>query len=157
VTGELSVIQTEPIFDGNNFIGMVGVSLDSKKYALFYGGLVSNGSEIYAADENGSVIFSSKNGDLGKKISDVMVSKNAADKTITNNQSIGGSGWKMYMETSTSSFLGRLSKANLYLAFLLMVNTLLSMGVGIIIVSEKSIFSERGFLASKGLTKPQLG
>jgi excisionase family DNA binding protein len=155
-TGVPSVIQTEPVFNENNFIGMVGVSLDSEKYSLFYRGLVGAGSEIYAADESGTVIFSSQDGDLGRKISDVMISRNVADEMIINSQGIGGANWKVYMETSTSSLLNRLSKANIYLALLLLFNSLISMGVGIAVVSEKSLFEGRGLLTGKGLTKSQL-
>jgi hypothetical protein len=135
ITGNNTLIQTEPIFDGNRFVGMIGIGISLNTLSDKYQEEMGEGFGIQAVDERGTVVFASEKQKIGSKIdsSKLRESFNTDKETIWSSQNIRNPNWELYVDTSVGYQMQKISNINIIVTLLVLVNSIFAIGLALIL------------------------
>ena len=138
VTGVDVVIQTEPIFENNKFIGMIGFGYSLENLSNYLREKVGTDYDFFAKDLNGIVVVSNNKENIGESL-DSVLDKNvkAQSEEILESNFIKYLGWEVYLKTLDSSSFEGSSDTAFIISLVLMVNSFLTAIVGIALSSRR--------------------
>jgi len=147
ILGENTIMQTEPIFENNQFMGMIGVALDLTNISLSIQNMLGKSFSFDISDKDGVIALSSDAKHIGLKKSDMpeAVPVSHAAKSlgvISSSKENSQTSWTIAISQSPDGVLYRNTSLNVIFSVLLFVNSLFSifLGVGLAgkIVSRES-------------------
>lgn len=138
ILGNPSVVQTEPIFENNEFIGMIGVALELENLAHEYQTDLSGKYDILATDKNGISVFGAKEETLDQRFVNFSLSPYGKE-VVSSFQDARTPNWKVEVSTPLTPLVSRLSGINVVLSVLLVVNSLFSISAAIVATSGRKI------------------
>ncbi len=152
-----TVMHTEPIFENNEFVGIIGISINLEKLYSTYKSQIGPDTDIYAIDDNGNIVFSEDSSYIGKKAIDTKYFTTFdPEEFISNQQFINGPRWRIYTVTPIVKLLDRESDTNIFLAIILIINSIISIAVGIFVAANKKInFENNSGVVASGGPNPQ--
>lgn len=131
VLGKPAVIQTEPVFENNRFVGMIGVSLDLAKLSKNYQFNLNLGNKIKGVDQNGVVVFDPDEDVIGTRSVDFAISGDT-ENIISAKQNSSIANWDVVVYSSITPLLSGTTNMNLILSLLFIANSFFSISAGII-------------------------
>lgn len=141
IVGEPVIIQTEPVFVSNQFIGMIALSYDLKNFADFIGVGANYSYLIRGVDSKGFVVFSSDASQVGGRHI-YNTSELESEKFVSTTQQADIPEWSVYLTTEVAPAVQRISSLNITLSILLTVNALFSITAGVIAAKRKENTSQ---------------
>ena len=154
VVGETTVIQTEPIFVGNKFTGMIGVAstLDNLSYQ-FQINNVGPDYLVHVVDENGVYVYSKDSEKVGEKadILDLLPRRDPVlNEILVSKQTAFVPRWDIYFQAPVAPMLERISNFSIFVAVLIVANSVISLSAAFVLASKKEKVVKRrsmpGFL-----------
>ncbi|OGM27889.1 hypothetical protein A2962_02620 [Candidatus Woesebacteria bacterium RIFCSPLOWO2_01_FULL_39_61] len=138
ILGNASIIHTEPIFENNDFIGMIGVSLDLAKLAGNFGKGLEFKYSIQATDNNGFVVFDTDSKKIGLKREENSIESSIyRTETLTVLKEARIPQWLLELKTPVAPLVAKLSNMHIILAILLTVNSIFSVAASIVASTKR--------------------
>jgi len=148
ILGNPSVVHTEPIFENNEFVGMIAASLALENLAKDYQVGTTLKYRVEATDENGFIVFSLAQDEIGRANENlgVSLSKTSNENNLVANQEAETPKWNVLISTPIAPLVSKLSGMNIILSLLLIVNSVFSIAAGVIAASKKKQVGYSGSL-----------
>ncbi len=139
VTGVDVVIQTEPVFEENKFIGLLGFVYSLKDFSGFIREKVGTNYDFVLVDSNGVVLASSDEAKIGSKVESFFQGNlSSQNKEILQSSELKGANWKFYLRTQSLPIIDVVSSVSIWVSLILVVNALVTILAGISLASEKN-------------------
>lgn len=151
IIGEPVITQTEPVFEQNQFVGMIGVSYDLKNFADFIEISSNYPYSIKGVDRGGFVVFSTDETQVGGR--EIGVDSLSDSEFISVTQSADIPRWNIYLNSEVGPAVSRISSLNITLSLLLVINALFSVTAGIIAAKKLENSSETKGVVGSMLTE----
>ena len=130
-----SVIQTQPIFDENEIVGIVGISYNLEHLSSSNQAPATEGN-VYAFDATGRYVLNLETDAIGKEVGgevldqkDVGTFKN--EKVLRVYDGVTTPRWILYLERSSEEVVKRLNNLNLLITLVIIVNSGISIAAGL--------------------------
>ena len=138
LTGDNIVIQTEPIFSDNKFIGMLGISYKVSDISENIRDILGTDYEFNVVDQNGVYAISSNQALLSQKADKNMELRD--DRMVISQKKTVAPDWDVFVTTSYEAFFKEVSQINLIVAVAIGFNALFGISLGIIMTAkDKSV------------------
>lgn len=142
ILGEPVVLQTEPIFRNNQFIGMVAVGGDPKAVVKDHQTVAGTELSIYAVDENDTFVFTPDSKQVGEEaVSFGMLatsqSEDSPDDKLARSGFADKPRWRVVVRANEESLVSATSRMNIALSLALVVNSIFSLTAGVIAASRR--------------------
>lgn len=135
LTGDMVIIQTEPVFYNNIFAGMLGISYKISDISDNIKDVVGEEFEFYAIDQNGRYALSSNENLLGLE-ADQEIGV-ADERMVVAQKSISSPVWNITVVSSYRAFFNEVSQVNIIVAIAIIVNSLIGIGLGLILAAKE--------------------
>lgn len=159
IIGAASIIHTEPIFEENNFIGMMGVALDLNRLALLYQVDGTIEYNLRAVDDKGTIVFDSDFTKIGLSEAQFAFAKprflSSQFETIKIEQSAYTPRWSVSLETPVAPLVAKLSSMHIILSLLLIVNCLFSIAAAVAAGARRKVQDEPQIVPASVLSNPR--
>lgn len=148
VTGVDTVLQTEPVFENNKFIGMIGLAHSLNGLSNYLKERVGEDFTFYALDENTVYAVGSDEKRIGMPLNEislreVRVERERIDKAVKAKLP----NWNVQLQVPVVTGLEEVLDTNIIVYLILSINALLTAGIGIVFASESKGEAKRGSLA----------
>ena len=138
ILGTDVVLQSEPIFENNKFVGMIGIAVNLDTFARYFNPVVPPGAKVYIADENGVAVYSSNQEYLGKRLDFLSNAVNTnGPQDIVTKRPINIPRWEVFEIVPSVPVLESISNLNVNLTILFLFNILISIGSGFVATSQR--------------------
>jgi hypothetical protein len=152
-----SVAHTEPIFENNEFIGMIVSGFNLTEMGQNFQRILGSGYQLMMEDGQGGALF----GDSSAVVEEVSSLEDPQIKVIT---SISNPEWKLTIGVSEQSVFERTSNTLLFISVVLLINSLVSVSAVLYYASRKDAseiirgmkFPLTGIQGGMPASKPQL-
>ncbi len=138
ILGNYTIMQTEPIFDENRFVGMIGFSISLPKLSEKYTKELLSNFNYWVLDKNKVVTLSNNEDLIGSNLekNDKKYGINQNQERISSMRLISNPDWEIYIESDSNHFAGNFNLV-LILNLVLVINGVLAMGIGFIFSFRK--------------------
>jgi len=141
IKGKNVIVQTQPVFEGNEFVGLVAFVWDLESIAPKYSSLIGEKFKLFAVDGSGRVVFSSDNDEIGslKKVSfgdNYSLSFDSSSK-ITIGKEMANPNWRIYAEGKSSEILRSYLDNSLLLVGIFLANSFFSIWIAMLMSYPK--------------------
>src|SRR3989344_5847517 len=137
VIGTQAVMQTEPIFENNDIVGMIGVATSLEDIGKSFSAQFSGVTNIDIFDEKGSMVFAShydSHPNLNREELNILFNENNTE-FFRVKQEVNNPRWTAYLETPVAPILRDMSDVNTTISLLLLVNALFTIGIALVLSS----------------------
>lgn len=143
IFGTPAVVQAEPVFENNQFVGLLGIAINVETFSKTFDPVLADDTSLMILDENGIVVYSGLNGGVGKRADLEVVVANKKTGEIAEGV-IDLPRWKSFKTINYYPIYSKINNLNVNLSILFIVNLLISLGFGFVVTSSRDlVFAKR--------------
>jgi hypothetical protein len=145
-------MQTEPVFDGNQVIGVIGIATRPENFALDFNSTDYSALNVVALDKNGTKVFEILPDNMNKENNLASLTK-VKGKEISFVRTVENPDWKITLQGIGSYSPNSLSTVSASLVLIILLNSIFSIVAGLI-TSQKKLIEEREPLSQLPFRSP---
>ncbi len=144
IFGDPAITAAEPVFDGDEFAGLLALSYDLNKLSVMLQAEVGDSNKVHVVDDHGTYAFGSNLTDIGKNSADLADLKTDPDngsdtgKIEIYQSKMSSPDWTFYAATDASDPVNQISVINILFSIFIVINSVFAFFAGIAISNKKN-------------------
>lgn len=138
VLGGYSMVHTQPVFNENEFFGMVASSISLVGKSVELQNMLGGNYEFFVLDKDGKYVLSHDTSEIG------FISEAVKESTLVVSQPVAGQDWVVYVTSPESLAALTVSSTHIYLSLFLMGNLVVALSAGVYLALGRKNTPEHG-------------